>query len=523
MFAVALIFFREVLEAALVIGILAAATTGLPGRTRWILTGVGAGLAGAVITALFAERLASAAEGMGQELFNAGVLFTAVLMLGWHTVWMSRHGKELANEAGALAKSVAGGTRPIYALAVAVGLAVLREGAEIVLFLNGMLAGGSTDVPSALTGAVAGTVVGGLVGYAVFRGLKLVPTKQLFAATSGLIALLAAGMAARGMAYLNQAGYLSSLSDVAWDSSHLISDHSLTGQALAALIGYTAAPMESQVMAYAGTVAVLLLASWLLGRRDRSGAGKGPQMALAVGLAVGLSALATPDAEAGFKVYSPYVEHGEWELEFRGNRSVDDDPGKDDGRSFLYEIGYSPLARWHTAVFLEAEGEPGESNSLTEIAWENIVQLTEPGQYWLDVGAYVEYAKGLDRDDEHKLEWKILLEKDFGKFVTTVNPAFEQAFADGPTDGVEFGYAWGTYYRLMAAFEPGFEAYGEMGEVADIKDGDEQEHFIGPVARGTFLLGGTHKLKYNVGYLVGLTEDAPDGAAKFELEYEWRF
>ena len=45
MFAVALIFFREVLEAALVIGILAAATTGLPGRTRWILTGVGAGLA----------------------------------------------------------------------------------------------------------------------------------------------------------------------------------------------------------------------------------------------------------------------------------------------------------------------------------------------------------------------------------------------------------------------------------------------------------------------------------------------
>jgi len=113
MFAVALIFFREVLEAALVIGILAAATTGLPGRTRWILTGVGAGLAGAVITALFAERLASAAEGMGQELFNAGVLFTAVLMLGWHTVWMSRHGKELAKEAGALAKSVAGGTRPI--------------------------------------------------------------------------------------------------------------------------------------------------------------------------------------------------------------------------------------------------------------------------------------------------------------------------------------------------------------------------------------------------------------------------
>ena len=521
MFAVALIFFREVLEAALVIGILAAATTGLPGRTRWMLTGVGAGLVGAVVTALFAEQLAGAAEGMGQELFNAAVLFTAVLMLGWHTVWMSRHGKELAKQAGALANAVAAGAKPIYALAIAIGLAVLREGAEIVLFLNGMLAGGSTDALSALIGAAAGTAAGGLAGFAVFRGLKLVPTKRLFAATSGLIALLAAGMAARGMAYLNQAGYFSSLSDVAWDSSYLVSDQSLTGQALAALIGYTAAPMESQVMAYAGTVGGLLLASWLLGRRDA--ASKAPQMALALALAVGLSGLGAREARAGFKVYSPYVEPGEWELEFRGNRSVDGDPAKDDGRSFLYEIGYSPLTRWHTAVFLEAEGEPGGPNDLTEIAWENIIQLTEPGQYWLDLGAYVEYAKGLNQSGDHKLEWKILLEKDFGKIVTTVNPAFEQAFSDGPTDGVEFGYAWGTYYRLNPLFEPGFEAFGELGEVADLKDGDEQEHFIGPVARGTCQLGGSQKLKYNVGYLVGLTDDSPDGAAKFELEYEWRF
>ena len=64
MLGVALIFFREVLEAALVVGIIAAATCEVAGRSRWILAGLGAGLAGACLLAVFAERLAGAAAGM---------------------------------------------------------------------------------------------------------------------------------------------------------------------------------------------------------------------------------------------------------------------------------------------------------------------------------------------------------------------------------------------------------------------------------------------------------------------------
>jgi high-affinity iron transporter len=523
MFAVALIFFREVLEAALVIGVLAAATAGLPGRTRWLVAGVLAGLGGALVAAAFAEQLASAAEGVGQELFNAGVLFAAVLMLSWHTVWMARHGRDLAHQATILGESVASGTRPMVALAVAVGLAVLREGAEIVLFLSGLMAGGTTSAGHVSVGAATGLCTGIAVGYAVFRGLRMVPTRRLFTATSILIALLAAGMAARGIAFLNQAGYLSSWTEIVWDSSSLIADASPLGQALSALVGYIAAPMESQVIAYALTIGVLLLASLWMGRGDTSAHRRATGVPLALMLLIGGSLAGMRDAQAGFKVYSPYVEQGEWELEFRGHRSVDADPGKDDGRSFLYEIGYSPTPRWHTAVFLEAEGEPGESNTLTEFAWENIVQLTEPGQYWLDVGAYVEYAKGLTHEGDHALEWKILLEKDFDKFVVVANPIFEQGFSDSADSGVEFEYAWGTYYRLNPAFEPGFEAYGGIGELTDANDLNAQEHFIGPAARGTVLLGGGSKLKYNLGYLLGVTDETPDGAFKFELEYEFRF
>src|SRR5438105_14816571 len=105
-----------------------------------------------------AETLAAAAAGLGQELFNAAVLFAAVAMLGWHNVWMTRHGRELTLAANRLGAAVRGGTEPLWALAFAVGLAVLREGSEIVLFLYGIAASGD--------GGTAALTLGGALGLA---------------------------------------------------------------------------------------------------------------------------------------------------------------------------------------------------------------------------------------------------------------------------------------------------------------------------------------------------------------------
>ena len=136
------IVFREVLEAGLIIGIVMAASRGAPGRGAWIAAGVLAGVVGAGIIALFAGAIADAFEGSGQELLNATVLGAAVLMLMWHNAWMARHGRELAAEMSAVGAAVSAGQRPMTALAVVVGLAVLREGSETVLFLYGIAAGG---------------------------------------------------------------------------------------------------------------------------------------------------------------------------------------------------------------------------------------------------------------------------------------------------------------------------------------------------------------------------------------------
>ncbi len=257
MFASALIVCREVMEAALVVGIVMASTRGLAMRGRYVAAGLVGGLGVAIVIALFAARLSTAFAGMGQELFNAAILFAAVAMLGWHNIWMGRHGREIAQRLSLLGRDVAAGRRSLTALAIIVGLAVAREGSEVVLFLFGVAASeGGQALPIAL-GSAIGVVAGAAIGGAVFFGLTRVPQRLFFRVTTWLIAFLAAGMAAQGAHFLVEADMLPTLGDVVWDTSPLLSDDSLFGRFLHGLVGYTAQPSGIQLLFYAATLAVL--------------------------------------------------------------------------------------------------------------------------------------------------------------------------------------------------------------------------------------------------------------------------
>ena len=257
MLASAIIVFREVLEAAIVVGIVLAATKGVAGRSRWVGLGLIAGVLGAGLVAAFAARISEAAAGMGQELFNAVVLFAAVVMLGWHNVWMGRHGREMAAEIGAVGQAVQAGRRPLYALAVVVGIAVLREGSEVVLFLYGIAAASRGESAAILAGGLFGLGAGALAGFATYSGLARIPTRRLFAVTTWLILLLAAGMAAQGAGFLLQAGLLPSVGGALWDTSSLLSETSIVGRVLHTLVGYIAQPDGMQLIFYGTTVAVI--------------------------------------------------------------------------------------------------------------------------------------------------------------------------------------------------------------------------------------------------------------------------
>jgi len=267
---IAILVFRETLEAALVVTVVFAATRGVPGRGRWISAGIAAGVLGAVAVALSTGIIADAVQGMGQELFNATVLFAAVAMIAWHAIWMATHGRALAVQMNALGSAVSVGRRPLTALLIVVALAILREGSEVVLFLFAQAAGGAQwwDI----AGGIALGVIGGCAtGLALYFGLLRIPIRHFFTATNWLLLLLAAGMASQAARFLVQADLLPSLGPRLWDSSALLSDRSLLGQTLHALIGYDARPAGVQVLFYVVTGALIAIGMRLCGKpRTRS-------------------------------------------------------------------------------------------------------------------------------------------------------------------------------------------------------------------------------------------------------------
>jgi high-affinity iron transporter len=260
--------FREVLEAALIVGIVSAATRGIPGRARWIAGGIGAGILGSILVAGGANAITQLAQGMGQELFNAAILALAVVMLAWHNIWMASHGRELAANARRIGANVRSGASELSIVLLVIGIAVLREGSETVLFLYGVAASGDTARGSMLGGGALGIASGVLVGYLLFKGLLRIPLKWFFNVTSALVLFLAAGMAAQSARFLVQADMLPSLKSPLWDTSSLVSNSSTVGKALGGLIGYDAQPAGIQILAFVLVLGAIAAGMALVRRRE---------------------------------------------------------------------------------------------------------------------------------------------------------------------------------------------------------------------------------------------------------------
>lgn len=266
MLSTAIVIFREILEIALILSVVAAATKGMIGRNRLILSGLGLGFMGSLTVAVFAQKIADAAEGMGQELFNAAILLTASAVIGWTVLWMAKHAKEFSAHIKNIGKGVMEGSLPTYSLIAVIALAMLREGTEIVLFTHGMIASGQA-ISSILIGSTLGLVSGSLVGAALYLGLISFSPKYIFKVTSWLLIFLCAGMSATAAKFLVSAGWFPGLSDQVWDSSALLSDSGILGETLGALFGYTARPAELQIVFYVITLGILVALMQIVNRK----------------------------------------------------------------------------------------------------------------------------------------------------------------------------------------------------------------------------------------------------------------
>lgn len=260
MLSALIIVFREVLEMALVLGVLMAVTRPLAGARRWIALGAAAGLAGAALLAGFMEALEASIDGDGEFLFNAAVLLTASSMIAWTVIWMGRHGAEVTARMRRLGHAVTGGELPRTALLVTAFAAVMREGGEAVFFLLGAARAGGDEGYGMLVGGWLGGMFAGLVGYGLYRGLLRVQPRRLLTVSGWLLLLLAAGMASQAAWNLVAVGVLPPLIDTLWDTSDWLPQSSLLGEFLHVLIGYDDRPSGMQVLVFAVALTLMLVA-----------------------------------------------------------------------------------------------------------------------------------------------------------------------------------------------------------------------------------------------------------------------
>ena len=190
-------------------------------------------------------------------------------MLAWHNLWMSSHGAALAANARGVGNAIRDGRRECSVLLVVVGLAVLREGSETVLFLYGIAASEGSASVAMLGGGIVGIAAGIAVGYLVYAGLLRIPLRWFFTATGVLVLFLAAGMASQAARFLVQADLLPSLASPLWDTSGLLPQASIAGTLLHSLVGYDARPAGMQIVFYV-SVLVAIAAGMVLVSRSGS-------------------------------------------------------------------------------------------------------------------------------------------------------------------------------------------------------------------------------------------------------------
>jgi len=259
MISAMVIVFREMLEMTLVIGVLLAATRGMQKGRQWIFIGAVAGLIGATLLGLFMEQMESSFDGNGEFIFNAGILLLASIFIAWTVLWMSYRGREISVQLKHLGESIQSGNLPCTALALITFSAVIREGSETVFFLFGTVQDAQTTGWNVALGGVAGAVISLIIGYLIYRGLTLIPLKQLFSFTGWLLILFAAGMISQAAWNLVVIDWLPSLIDPIWNTSSILPSNSIFGELLRVLTGYDEQPSGMQVLAF--VLSLLLMAA----------------------------------------------------------------------------------------------------------------------------------------------------------------------------------------------------------------------------------------------------------------------
>jgi len=240
-------------------------------------------------------------------------------------------------------------------------------------------------------------------------------------------------------------------------------------------------------------------------------------------------------ARADYRVVSPYeIDLGEIEIEHNGSDSVDHRLGVGGQQSYTMELGTGLTAWWHGEIELGFDNDPGlgQPTMLRQAVTENMFQFTEPGEYFADLGFYIEYGQSTTRGAAaaaNEVTFGPVIAKDIGRTTHTINLFLtRQLGPDQTSQGLDFSYAWQSRWNLWAPLSPAVEIYGDAGTLGASPRLSQQQLLVGPVAIGALNLhelglGTAGKLKYELGWLFGATRASPTGTLRWRVEVEIPF
>jgi high-affinity iron transporter len=256
MLQIAIVVFREILEIALILGILVSATKEIPNRSKWISSGLFFGLLTAALLAFFTDKISESLDGVGQEFFNGLILITASSMIAWTVLWMQKHAKSISKELREISNSIKTGNKPLYALFFVVFFSVLREGAEIVLFVYSYYIS-QVNLFDILAGLTIGILLGCSFGYAIYLGMLKLFGKYFFKITTWLLVFISAGIASAGIGFWINAELIPSFINPIFDLSNILPEQSFFGKFLHIFFGYIDQPSATQFFTYLAVVIFL--------------------------------------------------------------------------------------------------------------------------------------------------------------------------------------------------------------------------------------------------------------------------
>lgn len=220
-------------------------------------------------------------------------------------------------------------------------------------------------------------------------------------------------------------------------------------------------------------------------------------------------------------IYEPKVEYGEKEIDFKFGLAHKRAPGDDQQAASSLGFGYGAREHWFTEVYLKWERTNPGGTHYDALEWENKFQLTETGEYPVDIGFIAE----IERPQDHAEGWEVkvgpLFQTEFGKLQANANLLFTHNFDAAVSSPTQFSYQVQLKYRWKSELEFGLQGFGDMGDWDHWGNSNQQSQRFGPALFGKMGVGSHKAVRYNTALLFGTTHGAPKQTFRLQAEYEF--